>query len=120
MLKEPAIIDIEGALNRALGDVAFLQMMFDEFQQMIFDISTAISKALTDNDMPQLAAEAHQFKGAAANLGAMGIASAALALEKIGKSGDPAGGREAFARMQDAIDLFNEHVSRIDWSSLYA
>jgi HPt (histidine-containing phosphotransfer) domain-containing protein len=118
MLNEPVIIDIEGALNRALGDVAFLQMMFDEFQQMTFEIGTAISNALTGNDMQQLAAEAHQFKGAAANLGAMALASAASALEKFARSSDSAGAREAFVRMQEAIGLFNEHASQIDWTSL--
>lgn len=118
MVVEPLVIDIQDALNRAMGDAAFLQMMFAEFQQMAAEMSAALSKAVAEKDMPRLAVDAHQFKGAAANLGAVTIASTALALEKIGKSGNPAGAREAFVRMQEALDLFNAHLSRIDWSAL--
>ncbi|RJQ80102.1 MAG: Hpt domain-containing protein [Desulfobacteraceae bacterium] len=118
MSEDTPIIDIDSALNRALGDVAFLQMMFDEFQQMLPETMAGMSEAVTGGDMQRLAMDAHQLKGAAANLGAMALASAALTLEKIVKSGDHAGVREAFERIQAAVDHFKQHLSLINWSCL--
>lgn len=114
----PPVLDIEGALSRALGDVAFLKMMFDEFQQLIPDIMAAICRSIDLGDMQQLARDAHQFKGAAANMGAVATASAALALEKAAKSGNAADCRQAVERIRITVDHFKERTDRIDWSSL--
>lgn len=115
---DKTIINIEDALNRALGDAEFLKMMFDEFQQMVPDFVDAIQKAIDSEDTDSLDRTAHQMKGAAANLGILSISSAALNLEKIGKSGVSTGAPEAFAELKSSIDSFDQQLTRIDWNAL--
>ena len=118
MAEERSIIDIDDALKRSLGDVAFLEMMFDELIQTLPDYLSAIQTAIEEGDMDRLNKSAHQFKGAAANLGAKDVSAAAFKLENIGKSGLAAEADAAYADLHRAINLFREHWSRIDWTSL--
>ena len=112
------ILDLEDALNRALGDAAFLKMMFDEFQQMIPEIMALMVKAIEAGDLISLGQSAHQLKGAAANLGATAVSAAALVLERIGKSGNANGAQAAFERLNAAQGALFQHIDRIDWSLL--
>ena len=112
------VIDLPEALNRALGDAEFLRMMMEELFNSIPDFVARIEKSVGNGDMENLDRDAHQFKGAAANLGAKAIAVAAYELEKIGKSGNVDGSVPAFEKLITQIDLFNEAYSKIDWSAL--
>ena len=114
------VIDISEALNRAMGDVDFLQMMLDEFQHTIPDFLSRIKQALQFDDMDSLAKDAHQFKGTAANLGAKIIAAVALKLEHIGKTGNSENGESAYAELQEAVATFNHHLAQIEWSTINA
>ena len=116
MSNELSIIDIPEALNRAMGDVGFLQMMLDEFQRMIPDFMARIEQAVQFKDMDTLGKDAHQFKGTAANLGAKTIAAAALELEQIGRSGNLENSSAALADLQHAVKTFNQHLLQIEWS----
>lgn len=118
MAGDKSIIDIDDALKRALGDVAFLRMMFEEMIRTLPDYLDPIQKAIQIGDMALLNRSAHQFKGAAANLGAKEVSQAAFRLEKIGKSGNGIDADTAFADLQNAIDAFKRQWSRIDWSAL--
>jgi two-component system sensor histidine kinase/response regulator len=118
MSNDIPVIDISEALNRAMGDVEFLQMMLAEFQRMIPDFMSRIRQALQFNDMGNLAKDAHQFKGTAANLGAKIIAAAALELEQIGKIGNSENGESAYAELQEAVTAFNHHLNQIEWSTI--
>ena len=120
MNNEHPILDIPEALNRAMGDVDFLQMMLDEFQRMIPDFMTRIEQAVQFNDMDALSKDAHQFKGTAANLGAKSIAAAALELEQIGKSGKTDGSASALSELQAAVSRFTEHLPQVEWSAVTA
>jgi HPt (histidine-containing phosphotransfer) domain-containing protein len=120
MSNDLPVIDISEALNRAMGDVDFLQMMLAEFQRTIPDFLSRIDQALQFNDMDSLAKDAHQFKGTAANLGAKIIAAVALKLEQAGKSGNPENGESAFAELQEAVTAFNHHLARVEWSTVNA
>ncbi len=112
------IIDINEALNRAMGDVDFLKMMLEELHRTIPDFTTRIQHAMQSKDGESLGSDAHQFKGAAANLGAKAIAHAALQLEQIGKSGSLDGAQEAFNHLEQTIKSFNQHFEQIDWASV--
>ncbi|MBT8340912.1 MAG: Hpt domain-containing protein [Desulfatitalea sp.] len=114
------VIDMEDALTRALGDVAFLKMMFDELLQMIPSLISAIAADVEKGDMAQLSKDAHQFKGATASLGVVGIAAAAYRLECIGKSGNTAEIQEAITNLKTAVADFQDHLSYVDWSDLAA
>lgn len=120
MSNDLPVIDISEALNRAMGDVEFLQVMLAEFQHMIPDFMSRIKKALQFNDMGSLARIAHQFKGTAANLGAKIIAAAALELEQIGKIGNSEMVGSAYADLQEAVTAFNHHLAQIEWSTINA
>jgi HPt (histidine-containing phosphotransfer) domain-containing protein len=114
------VIDISEALNRAMGDVDFLQMMLAEFQRTIPDFLSRINRALQFNDMDSLAKDAHQFKGTAANLGAKIIAAVALKLEQIGKTGNSENGESTYAELQEAVTAFNHQLARIEWPTINA
>lgn len=118
MSEEIPIIDFPEALNRTLGDVEFLQTMLYEFQRITPDFLDRIDRALQDRDMDSLTRDAHQFQGSAANLGIKGIAAIALKLEKAARIGRPTEGEYLFARMQDAVNRFNDLLDATDWSSL--
>jgi HPt (histidine-containing phosphotransfer) domain-containing protein len=120
MSNDLPVIDISEALNRAMGDADFLQMMLAEFQRTIPDFLSRINQALEISDMESLAKDAHQFKGTAANLGAKIIAAVALKLEQIGKSGNSKNGESAYVELQEAVTAFNHHLARIEWSTINA
>lgn len=115
---DKSIIDIEDALKRALGDTTFLQMMYDEFIEMLPDFLDWIQKAIEDSNADSLDKTAHQMKGAAANLGILSIASAAFELEKIGKNGDLSVAPNAFEHLKLSIDDFKNQLDLINWAAL--
>lgn len=111
------VIDLTEALNRSMGDATFLKKMLEELHQTLPDSLGCIQSALESNDLTSLFKKAHQLKGAAANLGAKTVASAALKLEQIGRSGDPLGSVQALSELRAAADDFNRHFLQIDWLS---
>ncbi len=118
MSNRKADIDIEDALKRALGDAAFLQMMFEEFQTMIPEFLEAIQSDIEENDMDALGKNAHQLKGAAANLSVKDICATALKLEKIGKSGQADQAEAALKRLKEAAANFDQFMTQMNWVSL--
>lgn len=118
MSDKPNVIDLADALNRAMGDVDFLKMMLEEFQNMIPEFIDKISHAVQYADMDNLDKDAHQFKGAAANLGAKDIAACALELEQIGKQGAAEKSQAAYEKLAEAVKTFEHHYNQIDWSTV--
>lgn len=118
MNEEIPIIDIPEALNRSMGDVDFLKMMLEELHRIVPDYATRIRNALQARDMKTLSSDAHQFKGAAANLGAKAMAQVALQLEQIGKSGSIENADEAISELEKAISAFNQYYEQIDWETI--
>lgn len=112
------IIDIPEALNRSMGDVDFLKMMLEELHRTVPDYATRIRDALLARDMETLGSDAHQFKGAAANLGAKAMAHVALQLEQMGKSGSVENADEALGKLEQAISAFNRYFEEIDWETV--
>jgi HPt (histidine-containing phosphotransfer) domain-containing protein len=118
MPDDRSILDLDDALNRALGDVAFLKMMLDEFHQMLPDMMLTMKREIEAGDLASLGRSAHQLKGAAANLGATAVSSAALALERIGKSGNPDGLPAAMERLKSSQEALFSFIGQIDWATL--
>lgn len=112
------VIDIDGALNRAMGDASFLQSMFDEFKRMIPDFFNRIQGDIENGNMEQLRKDAHQLKGTAANLGAEAISAASLDLETIAKSDQAQNAPQSFSRLKTAVETFHQQLAQIDWDSL--
>lgn len=118
MTETAPVLDIAEALNRAMGDAEFLKMMMEELQRTIPPTLATLQSAIDANDMENLSREAHQFKGAAANLGAKALAAVALELEMIGKSGSPEGAADRFRQLQSASEVLNRRIEGIDWSAV--
>ena len=118
MAQSTPIFDLAEALHRTMGDVDFLKMMVDEFHNTIPDHVTRIKSALEAGDLETMGKEAHQFKGAAANMGAKALAEAALALERIGKSGVAEGGEAALMQLDLDVNNFFQCLEETDWSSV--
>ena len=112
------VLDLPEALDRSLGDAEFLQMMMDEFQKSIPDFIDRFETSLRLQDMEALGRDAHQLKGASANLGAKTVAAAALELEKIGKSGQSEDAARVLTRLKAEIAVFKQKLAEIDWTSL--
>ncbi len=120
MAESIPIFDLAEALNRTMGDVDFLKMMVDELQRATPDHIGRIKSAFEADDMETMGKEAHQFKGAAANLGAKTVAAAAFELERIGKSGVPEGAQQALEQLNLAVEAFNQCLDNTDWSAVSA
>jgi len=120
MSDEMMVVDIPEALNRAMGDVEFLKMMLEELYRTIPDYATRFQNHLKAEDLESLGQDAHQFKGAAANLGAKPLAHAAFQLEQIGKSGQIKDADEAYSRLERAMAEFNQYIEQIDWAVISA
>jgi HPt (histidine-containing phosphotransfer) domain-containing protein len=101
-----------------MGDIDFLKTMMEELQRTIPGFVARIRQAMHSADLETLGKESHQFKGAAANLGAKDLAHAALKLEQIGKSGEIERAAEAFTQLEKSAAAFNQFLGRLDWSSI--
>jgi PAS domain S-box-containing protein len=84
--EETQPLDLEKALERAMGDKDFLKMLLGGFIQELPEQIESLKAAIVDTDTVALIKQAHKLKGAAANLSAYGVSSAAKSLEEIGRS----------------------------------
>ena len=114
------VIALAEALKRAMGDADFLKMMLDELHHEIPEIIARLETAIQEGDLASIGQEAHQLKGAAANLGAKAVAGAALKLEQIGESKNPEGSGQALEELKQAAEIFGRHIAAIDWKGLAA
>ena len=117
-MENTPVIDLGEALKRAMGDVDFLKMMLNEFHNTIPDFISRLENACRECDMPSIGKDAHQLKGAAANLGAKTLAGAALKLEQIGKSENPDGCGQALEDLKRAAEIFSRQFAGIDWAEV--
>ena len=69
-------------------------------------------------DMAAMGREAHQLKGAAANLSAKAVAAAVLKIEEINKSGNSESFDQAMAELEIAAQSFKQYVKQIDWTAV--
>lgn len=120
MTHQNALLDLKGALKRAMGDTDFLQMMYDEFQQMLPDSIARMVQACDDREMGLLARQAHQLKGSAANLGANEIAAAAAQLEQSANAADPDTAAAALEALECAAGALPKQLCGFDWAALAA
>ncbi|MEE9566254.1 MAG: response regulator, partial [Desulfobacteria bacterium] len=105
-------VDLDKALERAMGDRAFLERMFREFTQGILGQIRSLRSAVKKGDGEALRKEAHSLKGAAKNLSAEGIASVALRLEQMGRDNDLSAGKQALGDLEAEVVSLKEYMSQ--------
>lgn len=100
-------LDRELALSRVGGDLELLQEIAELFlmdsERMVQDIN----RALGARDARALDRAAHTLKGCVSNFGAQRLYDAALALEKMGRTGD-------LSSVGPAFDLLRAEVAILE------
>jgi PAS domain S-box-containing protein len=111
-------VDIKGALERTMGDVAFLQRLLNEIRKQKQDYLDKLGAALESEDRDKMIMHAHTLKGAAGNLGLVRLRQAALALEELGKSGDLTGASDLLDQLKDRYQQLDDYVDNLDWNAV--
>ena len=113
--EETQPLDLEKALERAMGDKDFLKMLLGGFIQELPDQIESLKIAVADTDTVALTEQAHKLKGAAANLSAYGVSSAAKSLEEIGRSQNMGEANQILEVLLDESKRLTEYIERAEW-----
>ncbi len=92
-------LDREALLQRIGGDEGLLAELVAVFRADSARLLEEIAAGLERGDARAVERAAHSLKGSVRFFGAAAAADEALRLEKMGRAGDVAGGREALARL---------------------
>lgn len=96
-------LDRELALSRIGGDLELLQEIALLFLSDSSRMLDEIQKAVAARNAGALDRAAHTLKGCVSNFGAQGLYNAALALERMGRSGDLSAMEPTFQRLRGEI-----------------
>ncbi|MDY6987920.1 MAG: response regulator [Thermodesulfobacteriota bacterium] len=116
--KEPLPVNLDEALERAMGDKDFLEQMLCEFLSRIPGQVEELKAALEQGDGETLQQKAYTLKGSAANLSADRIAATALRLEQMGREGNLQAGEQALGELSDNVAHLEAYVRELDWSAV--
>ena len=105
-------MDVQCALERAMGDLTFLEMMLQQFLDQMPEQLEKIKAALEQGDHETVQEKAHSLKGSASHLSAENVAAMALQLEEMGRAGDIEKGKAAFDLLKDEIDRLGAYVAQ--------
>ena len=97
-------LDRAVALERLGGDEELLQEVAALFLEEYPSIMSQIHEAAESRNAHRLERAAHTLKGSVSNFGAESAVEAALALEKIGRSGDLTGVGEAYTQLAAVME----------------
>jgi len=106
------------ALERAMGDREFLEMVVHEFVNALPEKIRVIKSNFEKKDMAGLVQKVHSLRGSASTIGADAVSAAALELEKAGDVGDMETFFKKIQRLEDEFQRFVAHVDTMDWSNL--
>jgi len=113
--EETQPLDFEKALERAMGDKDFLKMLLGGFIQELPDQIESLKVAVAGTDAVALTEQAHKLKGAAANLSAYGVSSAAKSLEEIGRSQNMDEANQILEILLHESTRLTEYIERAEW-----
>jgi HPt (histidine-containing phosphotransfer) domain-containing protein len=109
-------IDRDRLLEYAGGSAETLRELVQLFAVECPKLMNRIRDAITRNDASELQRAAHTLKGSIQVFGAARPAEAALRLETIGRSGDPAGAEEAWSALTEEIERLTRMLSDLQES----
>ncbi len=112
------VFNLKAALERAMDDKAFLEMLVTEFMASLSAKIAAIRKAAREKDSGAVIAAAQSLKGSSANMGADMIKAAAQVIENMGEEGDLSRVDNRIKRLENESERFKAHVTAIKWSEV--
>lgn len=112
------VFNTAAALERAMNDRAFLEMLVNEFLSMLPDKIQEIKAACRNGEGKHLALAAQALKGGAANLGAEEICVAAAALERMGEACLFTEWETACKYLESACTRFKTDADQTQWGEL--
>lgn len=112
---EPPPIDIDEALERALGDQEFLRELIDVFIQSLGDQLRALQEARTVGRTDLIEETAHKLKGSAGNLCAGAVKEIARQLERAAQAENDAEVHRLLAALFREAERLKAFVSRGEW-----
>jgi two-component system sensor histidine kinase/response regulator len=104
------VIDYDALVDRCMGNVPLAERLVAKFRTQAEADLNALRDAIASGDKDNTAFHAHRMKGAAANLSAEKIRSAAAIVDSKAKSGDMSGAAEAFIALDAEIDFLREYA----------
>ena len=96
-IDEPALLARVGGNRVLLGEV--IDLFLHDYPECMAEMRQALAR----HDLPAVLRAAHTLKGSAASMAARNVHLAAYALERIGKTGDEAGVRDALTLLERAL-----------------
>ena len=106
-------IDEALALGRVGGDFELLQevvgLFLDDYPKTLREIQAA----LTTGDASGVERYAHSLKGSVSTFGAKDVFESALALEKLGRSGDLSCAPEAVAKLEQSLSSLHPELEAL-------
>lgn len=113
-----SVFNIEPVLERAMGDMDFLEMLVNEFVRTLPEKVAAIRQCIADRNMACLTQKAHSLRGSGATMGAKRLSAAARKVEQAGDSGDMEAAESGILEVEEEIREFVSLVKTINWSCL--
>ncbi|MCP3900733.1 MAG: Hpt domain-containing protein [Desulfobacteraceae bacterium] len=112
------IFDLEDALERAMDDKSFLEMILEEFVRGLPLQIDYIKKAVLQKDKYALIRTSHSLKGSSANVGAIMIRTIAAELETAGTNDDLKSSPKTLNKLEAEVVRFCEHINKIEWDTI--
>ncbi|MBU1341464.1 MAG: response regulator [Proteobacteria bacterium] len=109
------IFNYTAALERAMDDKSFLEMLLTEFSKSLPEKLAAMKGLILKNEHKALSARANSLRGSASNIGADGISAAALELEKNADIGDIESMHQNLGQLENEYQRFKKHINTIQW-----
>jgi len=106
-------IDMEEALKRMEGDHDLFYELLDVFMDHVPVLLDDLRSAVTAANAEKLHIAAHSLKGAASNVGAEPVRSAAQQLEVMGQNGDFKEVEAAFDDLEKKVEWLGEYVDSL-------
>jgi HPt (histidine-containing phosphotransfer) domain-containing protein len=109
--REP-LVERQRLLERCLGKQELADRLVGILVNGLPKDSVEIQTALETGDLPRVAAVSHRLKGAAANMCAPTLSSAAAALEQAARTSDVERVPDSWLMLQQQIELVLEELRR--------
>lgn len=112
-----ACLDLTEALDRAMGDAPFLEMLLSEYVEKLPGIVDSLTAAFQTREAVNLRNIAHTLKGMSANLGCTSVFQVAMQLEEVAGKSEWNTCEALLLKLDKAVQKTKTHIAQIDWSA---